>query len=146
MAGGYRPSSCHGIVGRDGTYRRMCGRAVVIGFGGSERTFAPLRQTFVAAAQRASTSSATAMTTTAMKISVSMRVSRHMVRLYVDGPAAGFVPPAPPVVNDQAAAQLKTRSQRKTWLRDFDIYRLDLSVLLPLTSRHHVDERPRDAA
>ena len=25
-------------------------------------------------------------------------------------------------------------SRRKTWLRDFDIYRLDLSDLLPLTS------------
>jgi len=39
----YRPSSCHGIVGSDGIRRcMMCGRSIVIGGGGLERTCAPL--------------------------------------------------------------------------------------------------------
>lgn len=33
-----------------------------------------------------------------------------------------------------AQAPNRQRRGRKTWLRDFDIYRLDLSDLLPLTS------------
>jgi hypothetical protein len=46
-----------------------------------------------------SSASATMTTTTATKISVCPLDMRHMVRLYVDGPAAGFVSPAPPSVN-----------------------------------------------
>jgi hypothetical protein len=41
--------------------------------------------------------------TAATNASVSILDMRHMVRLYVDGPAAGFVPPAPPVVNVRPA-------------------------------------------
>jgi hypothetical protein len=48
----------------------------------------------------ASSITATAMKITAMKISVSILDSRH-----VDDLPAGFVPPAPPVVNDQALSQ-----------------------------------------
>jgi hypothetical protein len=43
--------------------------------------------------------------TTAMNASVSILDMRHVVRrLYVDGPAAEFLPPVPPVVNVRPAA------------------------------------------
>jgi hypothetical protein len=47
------------------------------------------------------------------------------VRLYVDCPAAGFVSPAPPVVNDQHILQF---------------------LIFEVHSRILVFERPRDAA
>src|SRR5258705_6908372 len=42
----YRPSSCHGIVGSDGTRRCMAGRSIFIGFGGFSGC-APLDPTLV---------------------------------------------------------------------------------------------------
>jgi hypothetical protein len=55
--------------------------------------------------ERRRTAAATMATTAAMKISVSILDMRHMLRLYVDDPPAGFLPPAPPVANDAAAAR-----------------------------------------
>jgi hypothetical protein len=47
-------------------------------------------------------------TTSATKISAVAFDMRHMVRLYVDALAAGFVSPEPPVVNDQDSSASAT--------------------------------------